>query len=68
MRIWLEVLNVTINGQSTTYTVGQSNVSEIALDDDKGIVEILYSDNDRKHKLIYLHNVEQAEYTEINYV
>lgn len=68
MKIWLNTLTITINGQNNTYTVGQANVSEISLDNDKGIVEILYSDNDRKHKMIYLHNVEQAEYTEINYV
>jgi hypothetical protein len=68
MKIWLETLDVTVSGQDITYTVGQSNVSEISLDDDKGIVEVLYSDNDRKHKWIYLQNVEQVEYVEINYV
>jgi len=68
MKIWLETLDVTVSGQDITYTVGQSNVSEISLDDDKGLVEVLYSDNDRKHKWIYLQNVEQLEYVEINYV
>ena len=68
MKIWLETLDVTVSGQDITYTVGQSNVSEISLDDDKGLVEVLYSDNDRKHKWIYLQNVEQVEYVEINYV
>ena len=68
MKIWLETLDVTVNGQDITYAVGQSNVSEISLDDDKGLVEVLYSDNDRKHKWIYLQNVEQLEYVEINYV
>ncbi len=58
MKIWLGILNVTINGQISTYTVGQSNISEISLDKDKGIIEILYSNNDKKHKLIYLQNVE----------
>lgn len=68
MKIWLETLDITVSGQDITYTVGQSNVSEISLDDDKGLVEVLYSDNDRKHKWIYLQNVEQVEYVEINYV
>lgn len=68
MKIWLETLNVTINEQNINYTVGQSNISEISLDEDKGIIEILYSDNDRKHELIYLQNVEQVDYTEINYM
>lgn len=68
MKIWLETLDVTVSGQDITYTVGQSNISEISLDDDKGLVEVLYSDNDRKHKWIYLQNVEQVEYVEINYV
>ncbi len=68
MKIWLETLDVTVSGQDITYTVGQSNVSEISLDDDKGLAEVLYSDNDRKHKWIYLQNVEQLEYVEINYV
>ena len=68
MKIWLETLNVTINGQNINYTVGQSNISEISLDEDKGIIEVLYSDNDRKHELIYLQNVEQVDYTEINYM
>ena len=68
MKIWLETLNVTINGQNINYTVGQSNISEISLDEDKGIIEILYSDNDRKHELVYLQNIEQVDFTEINYV
>lgn len=68
MKIWLEILNVTINGQNINYTVGQSNISEMSLDEDRGIIEILYSDNDRKHELIYLQNVEKVDYTEINYV
>lgn len=68
MKIWLETLDVTVNGQDINYAVGQSNVSEISLDEDKGLVEVLYSDNNRKHKWIYLQNVEQLEYVEINYV
>ncbi len=68
MKIWLETLDVTVNGQDINYAVGQSNVSEISLDEDKGLVEVLYSDNNRKHKWIYLQNVEQVGYVEINYV